>query len=155
MVGDEHIDWGDLFYRKSDRIEIDGHGVVLLDGEEKEAKKIVIRADRIELDGEVHMIEEIESLEGNTTFVRIPREAMGAGDPPLMGMIGAFVGWPGVIFTLFASCLYALVAALLGRVGFGRPLPFGPFLALGGLTWVLGGWQFWDAYFAWVDTVGG
>lgn len=153
VVGDEHIDWGDLFYRKSDRIEIDGHGV-LLNGKESDAKQIVIRADRIELDGEVQMIEEIESLEGKTNFVRIPREAMGAGDPPLMGMIGAFVGWQGVIFTLFASCLYALVGALLGRVGFGRPLPFGPFLALGGLTWVLGGWQLWDAYFAWVETVG-
>ena len=153
VVGEEHIDWGDLFYRKSDRIEIDGHGV-LLNGKESDAKQIVIRADRIELDGEVQMIEKIKSLEGKTNFVRIPREAMGSGDPPLMGMIGAFVGWPGVIFTLFAACLFALVGALLGRVGFGRPLPFGPFLALGGLTWALGGWQLWDAYFAWVETVG-
>lgn len=153
VIGDEHIDWGDLFYRKNDRIEIDGHGV-RRDGEESAATRIVIRAEQVELDGEPHRIEVLKSLEGEADLVRIPREAMGGGDPPLMGMLGAFVGWHGVIFTLFASCIYAIVAAILGRVGFGRPLPFGPFLALGGLTWALGGWKIWDAYFAWVQTVG-
>ena len=153
VVGEEHIDWGDLFYRKNDRIEIAGHGV-LMDGERTKATSIVIRADRVELDGVSHKIDKLKSLEGKADLVRIPREAMGGGDPPLMGMIGAFVGWQGVIFTLFASCIYALVAAVLGRVGFGRPLPFGPFLALGGLTWALGGWKVWEMYFAWVETVG-
>jgi leader peptidase (prepilin peptidase)/N-methyltransferase len=152
VVGDEHIGWSDLFYRKNDRIEIAGHGV-LLDGKRTKATNIVIRANRVELDGNVHMIEKISSLEGKADLVRIPREAMGGGDPPLMGMIGAFVGWPGVIFTLFASCIYALVAAVLGRVGFGRPLPFGPFLALGGLTWIFGGWKLWEMYFSWVETL--
>jgi leader peptidase (prepilin peptidase)/N-methyltransferase len=153
VVGEEHLDWGDLFYRKTDRIEIDGHGVVM-DGGEHKATSIVIRAEQVELDGKAVKIEALKSLEGKAAQVRIPREAMGGGDPPMMGLIGAFVGWQGVIFTLFTSCIYALVAALLGRVGFGRPLPFGPFLARGGLTWVLGGWQLWDNYFAWVETVG-
>ena len=92
------------------------------------------------------MIEDIESLEGLADQVVIPREAMGGGDPPLLGMIGAFVGWQGVLFSLFASCLYTLAAAALGRIGFGRPLPFGPFLALGGLTWIFGGWRLWEFY---------
>ena len=61
-------------------------------------------------------------------------------------MIGAFLGWSGVLFSLFAASLYALVWALAGRIGFGRQLPFGPFLALGGLTWLFGGWKLWQWY---------
>jgi leader peptidase (prepilin peptidase)/N-methyltransferase len=149
VLGDEQLGWSEVFYRKKDRIEIDGHGI-LLDGKRTRAKRAVILADRIVLDDEEHMIEKIESLEGKADLVVIPREAMGGGDPPLLGMIGAFLGWQGVVFSLFTSCIYALVAAVLGRVGFGRPLPFGPFLALGGLTWVFGGWRLWELYFAFV-----
>ena len=98
------------------------------------------------LDDKEHMIAEIESLEGKANQVAIPREAMGAGDPPLLGVVGAFFGWQAVLFSLFTSCVYALLAAFLGRVGLGRPLPFGPFLALGGLTWVFGGWKLWEMY---------
>ena len=43
-----------------------------------------------------------------------------------------------------------MVLAVLGRVGFGRPLPFGPFLALGGLAWIFGGWRIWEMYFNFV-----
>ena len=145
VVGEEEIDWSDVFYRKRDRIEIDGPGICL-DGRETSAKRVVILTDRVVIDGEERMISDLKSLEGRADSVVIPREAMGAGDPPLLGMIGAFVGWQGVLFSLFASCIYALLAAGLGRVGFGRPLPFGPFLALGGLTWILGGWKLWEMY---------
>lgn len=147
VLGDEELEWSEVFYRKKDRIEIDGHEI-LLDGRMTRAERVVIFDDRIMLDEEERMIAEIDSLEGKAKLVIIPREAMGGGDPPLLGMIGAFVGWQGVLFALFASSVYALIAALLGRVGFGRPLPFGPFLALGGLTWIFGGWQLWEMYFA-------
>lgn len=147
VVGREEMDWSDVFYRSKDRVVIDGHGI-LLDGKSSEANRVVIFADRIVLDEEQHMITQIQSLEGRADLVVIPREAMGGGDPPLLGMIGAFVGWQGVLFTLFTSSLYALVAAVLGRIGLGRPLPFGPFLALGGLTWIFGGWRLWEMYLA-------
>lgn len=152
VLGDERLAWSDLFYRRNDRIEIDGHGI-LLDGKRTRSKEAVIRADRIILDGETHMIEKIQSLSGKADRVVIPREAMGGGDPPLLGMIGAFIGWQGLIFSLFAACIFALIAALLGRIGFGRPLPFGPFLALGGLAWIFGGWQIWQIYFDFVAGV--
>jgi leader peptidase (prepilin peptidase)/N-methyltransferase len=152
VIGEERLFWSEVFYRKTDRIEIEGHGISL-DGKRTRAKEAVIRADRIVLDGEEHMIEKIESLAGKAERVVIPREAMGGGDPPLLGMIGAFFGWPGVIFSLFASCIFALVAAALGRVGFGRPLPFGPFLALGSLAWIFGGWKLWVMYFNFVAGV--
>ncbi len=61
------------------------------------------------------------------------KEAMGMGDVKMMAMIGSFVGWQGVIATLF-------IGSLLGTVVFGplnirkrRLIPFGIFLAVGGL----------------------
>lgn len=145
VIGEEEIDWSDVFYRRKDRIKIECEEV-LLNGKKTQAKQCVILTDRIVLDDKEHKIAKIESLEGKARKVVIPREAMGAGDPPLLGMIGAFLGWQAVLFALFTSCVYALVAAFLGRVGLGRPLPFGPFLALGGLTWVFGGWKLWEVY---------
>ncbi len=145
VVGEEEIDWSDVFYRKKDRIEIDGPEI-FLNGKKTASERVVILSDRIVINEKEHMIAKIESLEGKAAQVVIPREAMGGGDPPLLGMLGAFLGWQAVLFTLFTAGVYALVAAFLGRVGFGRPLPFGPFLALGGLTWVLGGWRLWEMY---------
>jgi leader peptidase (prepilin peptidase) / N-methyltransferase len=61
-------------------------------------------------------------------------------------MIGAFFGWAGVFFSLFAASIFAIIAAVIGRIGFGKPLPFGPFLALGCLAWAFGGWKLWAWY---------
>jgi leader peptidase (prepilin peptidase)/N-methyltransferase len=96
----------------------------------------------------------LKSLDGTATRTVSPREAMGMGDPHLLGMIGAFCGWSGVIFTLFCACVLALVAALIGRIGFGRPLPFGPFLALGGGVWLFGGWKLFAWYVEFLTPLG-
>lgn len=49
------------------------------------------------------------------------RRGMGEGDAKLLMMIGAFVGWEGVLFCLVAGSLQGLVAAAVLRVT-GRPL---------------------------------
>ncbi|MGE9267522.1 MAG: prepilin peptidase [Verrucomicrobiales bacterium] len=145
VIGEEAYDWGELFYRKSDVLEIEGHGI-LVDGKRTKVSKLRIFADHIEFGERCVSIADLKSLKGKAERVRIPREAMGMGDPHLLAMCGAFLGWPAVLFTILASSLYAIAAALIARVGFGRPLPYGPFLALGALTWVFGGWQWWNAY---------
>jgi leader peptidase (prepilin peptidase)/N-methyltransferase len=89
----------------------------------------------------------MKSLDGTATLAVIPREAMGMGDIHLLGMIGAFFGWAGVFFSLFAGSVFAIIAALIGRIGFGKQLPFGPFLAMGSLAWAFGGWKLWAWYF--------
>jgi leader peptidase (prepilin peptidase)/N-methyltransferase len=61
-------------------------------------------------------------------------------------MVGAFFGASGVLFTLFSSSVFAIIAALIGRVGFGKPLPYGPFLAMGAVTWMFGAWRLWEWY---------
>lgn len=102
------------------------------------------------------------------------RRGMGEGDAKLMMMIGAFVGWRGALFSIVAGSLQGLLFAgfalvtgrkltpdieervidgevieapdepLPGRVGLLK-LPFGPFLALGALEYLLAG----DAILGW------
>lgn len=43
-------------------------------------------------------------------------EGIGIGDVKLMAMVGAFLGWPGVLFTLSAGSMQGILATLLSRV---------------------------------------
>lgn len=71
------------------------------------------------------------------------KDGMGGGDIKLLAMIGAFVGWKGVIVTLlFSSFIGALSGiALIAVSGKGRryAIPFGPFLASGALIYLFYG----------------
>jgi leader peptidase (prepilin peptidase)/N-methyltransferase len=64
-------------------------------------------------------------------------EGMGYGDVKLAAAIGAWVGMetiPAVLFIAFAGGVALMLPlTLLGRVDKGAPVPFGPFLAFGGL----------------------
>lgn len=68
------------------------------------------------------------------------REGMGGGDIKLLGMIGAFCGWKGVLFSLVSgSVLGTLVGIplmLAKGAGTKYAIPFGPFLSLGALFYV-------------------
>jgi leader peptidase (prepilin peptidase) / N-methyltransferase len=146
ILDGEEIPWWDMFSRKSDRLVLDCSDI-LVDGESIGAGTLNIRETEIDLpDGTVQHLAKLKSLSGTASSAVIPREAMGMGDIHLLGMIGAFFGWSGVLFSLFAASLFAIIAAIIGRVGFGRPLPFGPFLALGCVTWASGGWILWAWY---------
>jgi leader peptidase (prepilin peptidase)/N-methyltransferase len=76
------------------------------------------------------------------------KEAMGGGDLKMMAMVGAFLGVPGVLLTLF-------LGALLGSIVFGpiswktgKLVPFGIFLAVGAA--VTYGWG--EALIHWYTT---
>jgi leader peptidase (prepilin peptidase) / N-methyltransferase len=146
VIDGDEIPWWDLFSRKTDRLIIDAKEI-RVDGEDAGSGVLVIRELEIELpDGVRKPISGLASLSGKAASVVIPREAMGFGDVHLLGMIGAFFGWTGVFFSLFAASIYAILWAIVGRIGFGRQLPFGPFLAVGALSWVFGGWRLWAWY---------
>jgi leader peptidase (prepilin peptidase)/N-methyltransferase len=147
VINGEEVPWWDMFCRKSDRLLIECDDI-RVDGESVGGGKLTIRELDIELpDGEVRRLAVMKSLDGTATLAVIPREAMGMGDIHLLGMIGAFFGWAGVFFSLFAGSVFAIIAALIGRIGFGKQLPFGPFLAMGSLAWAFGGWKLWAWYF--------
>jgi leader peptidase (prepilin peptidase)/N-methyltransferase len=67
-------------------------------------------------------------------------EAMGGGDIKMMAMVGAFVGWQGVLLTVFLGALLGtLVFVPLSLIGKKRLVPFGVFLSLGAAaTWLAG-----------------
>lgn len=71
------------------------------------------------------------------------REGMGGGDIKLLAMIGAFVGWRGVLVTLvlgsFSGAVVGLTLIATRGGGARLPIPFGPFLAVGALCAVFFG----------------
>ncbi len=66
------------------------------------------------------------------------REGLGGGDVKLLGMIGAFLGWQGVLPTIligsFSGLLAAMALVLLRGWKYADPLPFGPFLSFGAVV---------------------
>ena len=63
---------------------------------------------------------------------------LGDGDAALLGLIGAFVGWQGLLPVVILSAAGGIIAGapalLLLRKPLDTPLPFAPFLCGGGLT---------------------
>jgi leader peptidase (prepilin peptidase)/N-methyltransferase len=80
------------------------------------------------------------------------REAVGDGDVKLMGMVGAFIGYKGSVFAIFGGCFIATVVAvpimIVLKIFDGknfkipREVPFAPFIAVGGIAYVLFGRNF-------------
>ncbi len=70
-------------------------------------------------------------------------EGMGLGDVKMLALIGAFLGWRGTLVALFfgsfAGALTGLALIWRGGAGMRTKLPFGSFLALGGLTALFAG----------------
>jgi leader peptidase (prepilin peptidase)/N-methyltransferase len=59
-------------------------------------------------------------------------DAMGGGDIKMMAMVGAFVGWQGVLVTIFIGALLgSLVFVPLLLAGQKKLVPFGIFLSIG------------------------
>ena len=57
------------------------------------------------------------------------KEAMGGGDIKMMAMVGAFVGWKGVLLTIFGGALLGTLIFIPLTIGKKRLVPFGVFLA--------------------------
>lgn len=77
-------------------------------------------------------------------------EGMGLGDVKMLAMVGAFLGWKGVVVTLFFASLGGTLAAgvllLAGRVHLKSRIPFGTFLALAAGLALFWGRSVMDAY---------
>ncbi|MBI5192016.1 MAG: prepilin peptidase [Nitrospirae bacterium] len=71
------------------------------------------------------------------SLVILNREGMGGGDVKLIAMIGAFLGWRDVIVTIMLASLIGSIVGIFMMIFFGKDrkyqIPFGPFLALGGM----------------------
>jgi leader peptidase (prepilin peptidase)/N-methyltransferase len=78
------------------------------------------------------------------------QEALGRGDWKLAAMIGAFLGFKGLLLTVFFGSLLGAVVGLslvaLRKAGRMTPIPFGTFLGVAGIAVVLAGAPIWQWY---------
>jgi leader peptidase (prepilin peptidase) / N-methyltransferase len=89
----------------------------------------------------------------------LKKDAMGFGDVKLMGALGAFLGWQSVIFIVFVSSLFGTIVGVsfiaFGKKEWQSKIPFGPYIALAAIIWVLGGSALWELYMEWMQGTAG
>lgn len=77
-------------------------------------------------------------------------KGMGGGDVKLAALIGLFLGWQKTIVGLFAGIviggIFAIILLVFKIKGRKDPIPFGPFLTLGGLIGLFLGEQLFNLY---------
>jgi len=85
------------------------------------------------------------------SLLLLKKEGMGGGDIKLVAMIGALLGWQKVLLAIFAASVSGSVIGILliaTRLrGRSDPIPFGPFLVIGGLISLFFGNNILDWYF--------
>ncbi|AZN43339.1 prepilin peptidase [Paenibacillus albus] len=68
----------------------------------------------------------------------VSKGGMGGGDIKLFAVLGLVFGWKGILLVFFFSTLIGtiigLVGILSGKVRTGKPMPFGPAIALGTIS---------------------
>lgn len=82
------------------------------------------------------------------------KDAMGLGDVKLLGGIGALLGWRSVLFTIIISSVlgsFVGVGLILTRKKeLQSRIPYGPYLALAAILWILWGSEWWEMYVNWL-----
>lgn len=77
-------------------------------------------------------------------------EGMGGGDIKLLAWIGAVLGWSAIPFVIMTSSLMGsfigIIVALNSKKGFKQTIPFGPYLALAAILYLVGGQALSDWY---------
>ena len=78
------------------------------------------------------------------------KEVLGEGDLYLAAMLGAFLGWKGLLLSVFLAYLLAGAVAILllslKRIRMGEYIPFGPALVVGGIISLFFGQQIIEWY---------
>ena len=141
-LGEEKMLWSQLFPESSNRLVLKE---ATLDSRDAVPGSLEFRPDALILpSGERIELESVEHLSGTAEGYSHRRAAMGSGDAWIAMAIGAIGGWQGVVFSLVVGSFIGLLWAAIARIGFGRPLPFGPALILASLVWLFFGLEIQD-----------
>jgi leader peptidase (prepilin peptidase)/N-methyltransferase len=136
---DKEIPYEEIFYRKSDTIVLQARTAELID-RGYENVTIKLSPGALTIGDEKLNPDDVPHLEAECGEIILPREAMGLGDVKFMAAIGAFIGWPGAVFSLFASAIVGLVVyvplILSGRREWSSRMPYGPYIAMAAAIWV-------------------
>lgn len=77
---------------------------------------------------------------GTIAGMILKKEALGGGDIKLLAMIGGFLGWPGVAWTVFMSSVLGSGVGIYLRIKNGEErIPFGPYIAAGAFSYLFFG----------------
>jgi leader peptidase (prepilin peptidase)/N-methyltransferase len=83
------------------------------------------------------------------------KDAMGMGDVKLLGGLGAMLGWQAVLFTIMISALAGSFVGVglifMRKKEWQSRIPYGPYLAMAAVVWVLWGKTWWTLYVAWLS----
>lgn len=158
IAGSERTPFEDLFFVGSERVDIECDKAEI-NGKTFDKVRISILPDRLHVNGEEVMTADWKTLSGTARSIRYYREAMGFGDVKFMALIGVFLGWKAVLFTVFVASVtgtaVSLPAKILRRDGPLTRIPFGPYLAFGAMIWIFYGHDLIDWYFGLMLSVGG
>ncbi|HZM04561.1 MAG TPA: prepilin peptidase [Candidatus Saccharimonadales bacterium] len=140
----EEIAYEELFYRSSDTIRLQAQRVELIDRCYRDVA-IRLQPERLQIGEDEFEPDKVLYLEAVTTQIVLPREAMGLGDVKFMAAIGAFLGWPAVLFSLAIS---SVIGAIVGvglivckKQAWSSRLPYGPYIAAAAIIWMFGGYD--------------
>jgi len=152
VVGEEKSLWSDFFAREKDQLRLHCPSARIAEREFADAI-LSFHYNRVQVGSENFDLDQLDKISGTANEIEIPREAMGRGDLKFLACIGAFLGWRAVLFAIFAGSLYGsiigLITLVLGRRVWSLKLPFGPYLALGAITWMFFG----DSVVRWYQTL--
>jgi leader peptidase (prepilin peptidase)/N-methyltransferase len=140
----EELPYEELFYRKGDAIQLQARRVELIDRCYVDVD-LRLTADSLQLGGDTFEPEKVHCLEVVADHIVLPREVMGPADVTFMGAIGAFLGWPAVLFCLAVSAMLGSVvggtAIIFKKQDWSSRIPYGPYIALAAVIWIFGGYQ--------------
>lgn len=155
IFGETSIKWpgnevayGDVLYRGSDTIKLHAHRVEMIDRCYADVE-VSLRQDQLRVGEDVFNPDEIAHLEVVTNEMVMPREAMGLGDVKFMAAIGAFLGWPAVLFSIAVSSFIGSIVGItligLKRREWSNRLPYGPYISMAVVIYMFFGvnWLHW------------
>src|SRR5256714_9354183 len=155
-VGEERSLWSDYFAREKDRLLLHCDEAKI-DNRIFGNEVLEFHYNRVHVGADEFMLDTVDQISGVARELEIPREAMGRGDLKFLAAIGAFLGWRGVLFSIFAGSvlgsIVGLATLLVGKRVWSAKLPFGPYLAFGALTWMFFGEKFVQWYLQLVNPV--
>ncbi len=138
--GEELLPLEELFTRSSDTLL--AKATLLQMGEKRwHHATLILTPEELRINDQSFLLQDALPLSASIREMTLPREAMGFGDVKFLACLASFLGWKGALFSLFGGSIIGAVVgtALLlithGRLG--RLLPFGPYLSLGALAWML------------------
>ena len=150
VVGEEHSLWSDYFAREKDRLLLHCDEA-RIDNRVFGNELLEFHYNRVRAGADEFVLDTVDQISGIANELEIPREAMGRGDLKFLAAIGAFLGWRGVLFSIFAGSVFGsmvgLATLLIGKRVWSAKLPFGPYLAFGALIWMFFGEKFVHWYF--------